>query len=365
MKLSKHLIIAFIGLFSLSQVTSARSYLDVPIGHKNHTAINALSTRGIVNGYSNGEFHPDGLINRAEAVKILTKPKYPATVIDSSLDWHRKLNHSYAIFPDVPLPEWYSKYVEVAYQNNIIKGYSDNSFKPGNNINFAEALKVILESYKVDFSQNNYRPNKLLYVKQGEWFEKYFTYAYEQNLINREKFYHPGQFITRGEFVEIQYRLEEMLKTRSSEYVRYQNPISNEYTVTIPALNIINVDITPASIYDPEQALSVLNNGMGHYLNTPDTERKTVLYGHSSSYSWDTSSYTRILREINKLKNGDSIYINYQEKGYVYEIYDSVIIPESQDYTLVQNETNHELTMFTCWPPDSIAQRYVIHAKPI
>ncbi len=365
MSFFRRFTIVLLAFTSLIQPAFAKVYPDVPVNHKHHEAIAFMSTRETVKGYPNGEFHPDGLINRAEAVKVLIKSKYPAVVIDQSLKWHQQANHSYIIFPDVPIWEWFGKYVEMSYQNNIVQGYPDGQFRPGNNINFAEALKVILESYKVDFSQNSYQPNKLLYVHQGEWFEKYFTYAQDKNLINRNKFYHPGQLITRGEFVEIIYRLEEVLKNRQSEFVENRSSTSDEYTITVPALNIVNVDVNFASVYDPNSALGILKYGLGNYLSPPDAGKKTVLFGHSSGYSWDSSDYKTILKEINRLNNGDRVYINYKEKGYVYEIYNSNIISASQDHTLVENEDHHELALYTCWPPNSIAQRYVVYGKPV
>ena len=365
MSFFKRTLIGFLVFGTLIQPTLARTYPDVPFGHKHHTAIAALTDTDIIQGYPNGEFHPEGLINRAEAVKILTKSKFPADTIENALDWHIRLNHQFVIFPDVPTKHWYSKYVEVSYQNQVIQGYPDGYFRPANNINFAEALKVILETYKVDFSQNVYRPNKLLLVERGQWFEKYFTYAYDHNLINQNKFYHPGQLITRGEFVEVIYRLEDMLQKNLPEFVATKLPTSNEYKITIPKLNIINVDVSFASVSDPIAALGVLKNGLGHYLSAPDQKRKMVLFGHSSGYSWDHSSYKTILREINKVSNGDRIYINYKERGYVFEVYNSEIIPAAQDQKLVQDQQTHELALYTCWPPNSIVQRYIVYGRPI
>ncbi len=358
-------IVVFFFLISSNNVF-AKIYPDVALNHKHHDAIDALSARKMVQGYPNGEFHPNGLINRAEAIKILVKSKYPSLLIENALDWHIKTNHRYAIFPDVPLWEWYSKYVEVSYQNNIINGYPNGQFKPANFINFAEALKIIFESYKINLNQNNFHPNKFLYVNSTDWFEKYFTYAHNHNLINKNKFYHPGQMITRGEFVEIIYRLEEILKNHSESYIDSKKINSNEYTITIPKLNIINVNVNFASIYDSTSALGILKYGLGNYLNPPDSYKKIVLFGHSSGYSWDHSNYKTILKEINKLSNGDHIYINYKEKGYIFEIYQSNIIPASQDAQLVQNNNDsNELILYTCWPPNHIEKRYVIYGKPI
>jgi len=365
MKTIRNIAIGLLSLGLFSPLALAKEYPDLPSTHKHYTSVSSLTDRGIVNGYPEGLFGPDDAINRAEAVKVLIEMKYPHSEIDSALDWHKKAGHSYAIFYDVPINEWYAKYVEVSFQNSVVAGYPDGTFKGGDEINFAEALKVILESYKVDFSQNRFQQNKFLYVNQGDWFEKYFTYAYQHNLINQDKFYHPGQLITRGEFVEVIYRLEEMLKARSSAYTSTETPYSTEYRITIPRLDIINLDVHFANVYDPTAALGILKEGMGHYLNAPDKLQKTVIFGHSSGYASDHSSFKTILREIDKLQPGDRIYVNYNEKGYVYEVKGYDIIAASEDASIIQDEKEHELELFTCWPPDSTRQRYVVNAQPI
>lgn len=363
--LPQKIALGMLVFLTLNATTSAKLFPDVPANHNHFDAINEMSNREIIQGYDNGQFHPNGLINRAEAVKVMTNSKFLPFMIDAALDWHKQNGKTFASFPDVKIYEWYAKYIEMAHQSNIVHGYPDGFFRPGNNINFAEALKVILETYKVDFSQNNFQENKLLLVQKGEWFEKYFTYAYEHNLITRTKFYHPGQFITRGEFVEVIYRLETMLKNRWDEYEGKSTAQSNEYTITIPALGIMNVNVNPANVLDPNAALDVLKNGMGHYLNPPNIGRKTVMFGHSSGYSWDNSAYKTLLTQIDRLNEGDRIYVNYHEVGYVYQIYHKTIIPAAQDYMMIENEMANELVVFTCWPPKSIAQRYVVYAKPI
>jgi len=365
MKLSRVLISAIVTCLLVQQTAYAKSYPDVSANHKNAKSIAALSDQGIINGYANGEFHPDGLINRAEAVKILVGTKFDKSIIEKALDRHKELRHRYVIFPDVKIGEWFGKYVEMAYQNKIVKGYPDNTFKPGNNINFAEALKVILESYKVDYNSLAFKDNPLLLVKREDWFAPYFTYAQEYNLINQNKFYHPGQLITRGEFVEIIYRLQTVINSDLPEFIADKLPTSNEYRITIPRLNIIDLPVSFADPQNEKAALDVLKRGLGQYLATPGSGKKMVLFGHSSGYSWDNSPYKTLLKQIDKIKTGDKVYINYREKGYVYEIFKSDIILATEDYKLMENQNKNELALYTCWPPNQIKYRYVVYGKPV
>jgi len=362
---NKILISIILNILLFAGLVHAKNYPDVPTSNKNYLSITELSNQNIISGYPNGEFHPNGNINRAEAVKILINSHFDTNTIEKSLNWHKEKKHSYVIFPDVKINEWYGKFVEVAFQNKIIEGYPDKTFKPGNNINFAEALKIILESYDVNLNESQFKENKLLLVKDSDWFEPYYTYAYNHNLINQNKFHHPAVLITRGDFVEIMYRIQFIQKYNLPEFIAESVPTSNDYNITIPKLNIINLPVLFADPLNEKSALDVLKKGLGHYLSPPGSGRKTVIFGHSSGYASDKSPYKTILKQINNLKNGDRIYLNYKEKGYVYEIFKSNIIPATEDSKIITNQNIDELTLYTCWPPNSIVQRYLVYGKPI
>ena len=58
------------------------------------------------------------------------------------------------------------------------------------------------------------------------------------------------------------------------------------------------------------------------------------------------------------------IYINYKEKGVAYEISKTGIIPAANDGQLLQNPEENVLVLYTCWPPDSTTERYVVYGQP-
>lgn len=50
-------------------------------------------------------------------------------------------------FPDVADDEWYTIYVQEAYRNYVIDGYPDGTFQPENSINNVEALKIVMNAF--------------------------------------------------------------------------------------------------------------------------------------------------------------------------------------------------------------------------
>ncbi|MBU1017879.1 sortase [Patescibacteria group bacterium] len=359
-RILKNLGLLVLGLL-IPLSTFAKTFSDVPAYYKHYQAITQLSDLGVINGYSDGSFRPDQMISRAEAAKLLVSSIKSDEFIQKATNSFVKSGFG-SPFYDVSFNEWFGPYVIMAKQYSMVDGYPDGSFGPGNTINFAEGLKMILQSYGADVHSERFVGRPLLYVGGHEWFAPYFNYASSHHLINPDKFYHPAQLMTRGEFSEILYRIKTIKEEGLAQVPITQPPFSNEYTITIPHLDIVDVNVFFANPYDSDGALGTLRGGMGHYLSPPGGGGKMVLFGHSSGYNWDNSSYKQLLRQIDRLGIGDLIYINYQEKGYVYQINKKDILPAEQLGAVMTDYGYEEVAMYTCWPPDGISHRYVVYA---
>jgi hypothetical protein len=83
-----------------------------------------LSARKIVNGMGNGLYDPEGSITRAQFIKILTcmTPGIDLSSVPS------------AGFLDVSPDDWYAKYIDWGYENNIVFGYGNGCFGPNDPI---------------------------------------------------------------------------------------------------------------------------------------------------------------------------------------------------------------------------------------
>ena len=108
----------------------ANTFSDVPEGEWYTEAVNALAAAGIVNGYGNGTFNPSGLITRAEMAQMIYK----------ALGEDKYFDHG---FVDVQPSSWYYNAVTVLYGYGIINGMGDGTFQPAANATRAQAAQII------------------------------------------------------------------------------------------------------------------------------------------------------------------------------------------------------------------------------
>ncbi len=118
----------------------AFAFTDVKASTQYSAAINALQKKGVLQGYSDATFKPSARINRAEFVKIIAEAAFDAHVMHDCTDTKTPLK-------DIPTDAWFAPYVCVLRGTNAVSGYPDGTFRPGNDINFAEAAKILASTY--------------------------------------------------------------------------------------------------------------------------------------------------------------------------------------------------------------------------
>lgn len=149
--------------------------------HKYKAAIEFLQRNHVVNGYDDGTFRPDAEINRAELLTIIIGQNY------SDLRPKR-------CFPDVKWSAWYSKFVCKGKELGIVSGYKDGTFQPNKNVNFVEALTVLLRAYKIPVD-----------TAGKVWYEDSLRQGREMNIIPPDIKSNDAE-ITRGQMAEIMMR---------------------------------------------------------------------------------------------------------------------------------------------------------------
>ena len=173
---------------------------DVPLTHFYYTNIKYTRDNGVASGYKDNTFKPDQPITRAEFLKMAINKDVLEQKIDGSVP----------LFSDVSLSDWFVKYTIYARRFNIIDGYSDNTFKPNNNITQAESLKIILEMYSIIIRSIE---NHLSKDWGSLWHNKYMMAAFHYDLLPRE-IQSPNKELTRAEMAFMIEKIHKMSKTR-------------------------------------------------------------------------------------------------------------------------------------------------------
>lgn len=109
-------------------------------------------------------------------------------------------------FKDTNSNEWYANYVATAYNASIVSGYPDLTFKPAKTVNRAEFLKMLLVAMNVQLD-TNVTSDVFTDVKKTSWYAPYVKYAKDKNLIDSSSnLFKPEEGMTRSEVADVIYR---------------------------------------------------------------------------------------------------------------------------------------------------------------
>jgi hypothetical protein len=174
------------------ELDSSQSFSDVPALHPNAEAIAYLKASGIIEGYADGTYKPDMVINRAEFVKILVGTKANESAIRAC---YEEVEPAHWAFTERMHDEWYAPFVCYAKKFRLVDGYPDGSFWPASNINFVEAAKILVRVFVGDIEAD------------PVWYKPYVEKLSSLNAIPRDILTF-AQPITRGDMAEMIYRLK-------------------------------------------------------------------------------------------------------------------------------------------------------------
>ncbi len=186
----------FLSQFLVRIPVHAASFPDVAEHHIYSVQIEALADRGIIKGNPDGSFKPEKTVNRAEMLTFLYRAtgKSPATTAFTK-----------QCMKDVPRGEWYEATVCDAITRGYVGGYPDGNFRPGQEVNRVEALKMIQTVFGFTLNSNASLDPVKAYtdVSLTAWYTPYMANAFSKKIlpINGQeppKFY-PERALLRGE----------------------------------------------------------------------------------------------------------------------------------------------------------------------
>lgn len=176
-----------------SNIFAAKLFSDVPPQSPFFDSVSALEQRGILNGFSDGSFHPDDRISRAAALKVvLLSAGVEITGVATAKP-----------FPDVPKDEWFAPIAKKGQELGIVKGNGEGSFLPSRNVSRAEALAMLFRTNGTTLDAPLSAP--FSDVPLNAWYAGYFAEAKRTGLLRNNPI-DPQHLLTRGELSDLTYR---------------------------------------------------------------------------------------------------------------------------------------------------------------
>jgi LPXTG-site transpeptidase (sortase) family protein len=138
--------------------------------------------------------------------------------------------------------------------------------------------------------------------------------------------------------------------------------------VIIPKINVeIPTDFSQTTT-DENQIENALENGVVHYPTTvkPGEQGNAAFFGHSSNNIFNKGKYKFAFVLLHTLQNGDTFYLTYNSKVYVYKVISRTIVDPSEVGVLgpVPGQTA-TATLITCDPPGTSLHRLVVVGQQI
>ena len=143
--------------------------------------------------------------------------------------------------------------------------------------------------------------------------------------------------------------------------------VSPEPRLIIPKLNVdvpINFGI-PLS-----EVMSAMNRGVAHYRIAgasayPGEIGNLVITGHSAGDVYSSNQYKYIFSGLERLQDGDLIYVNYKSVRYTYRVIKKEVVEPSNVAALVVDTDKPLLTLVTCTPLGTSRYRLLVTAEQL
>lgn len=177
----------------LITVTRRHQWNDVTEDNWADGPVQYLYSKGIVGGYSDGNFRPNDIVTRAQFAKMLV----------GAMEWQVQTPAT-PTFSDVTADFWGYSFIETAYAHGVITGYSDGTFRPGAPVTRAQVAKMVFiaRQWTLDAGADLATFND---VHAGDWYYTYAMAAGSSEIMSgyEDLTFRPNAPATRGQVAKI------------------------------------------------------------------------------------------------------------------------------------------------------------------
>ena len=136
-------------IFSLGTAVFAAGFTDGDrIGSAYRVAVEQMTERGVLNGFPDGSFQPEGTLTREQGAKIVTY-----MILGDMADY---LTCFEAPFDDVAAERWSAPCIAWCVEREILLGYGDGRFGPDDTLTGDQFSKMLLCAFTLS-REGNYK----------------------------------------------------------------------------------------------------------------------------------------------------------------------------------------------------------------
>ncbi|MFC1655314.1 S-layer homology domain-containing protein [Patescibacteria group bacterium] len=186
-----------------AQVCAA--FTDVAFNDPLCPAIEFVKNQGIFQGYPDGTFRPNDVINRVESTKVILEGFSIPLLADDNTNQG---------FTDVIVNEWYMTYLRTGKDEGVVQGYPDGTFRPNQQVVRVELLKIFFETSGEDLSSvtitGDPYPDTVVDTETS-WYMPYVQFSKDYALVDADNQgnFNPAEGMKRGDVAELFYRFHQ------------------------------------------------------------------------------------------------------------------------------------------------------------
>ena len=300
MKKFLSLVLALVMTMSLVTVSAGAQDFNDSDKINYDEAVDVMSALKIIDGYSDGDFRPDGTLTRGAAAKIIACMMLGKTTAES-------LGTQAAPFKDVPVGSTFAGYIAYCVESGLIDGYADGTFRPQNTLTGFAFLKMLLGALGYDSTVEGFTGSN--------WTVNVARLAIENGLTDGNDDFVGTRPATREE--ACLYAVNALQAT----LVEYADKGSS---ITINGAEIVTGASKATIITTKTLATQTISNAMttdGFY-SVEFAEKyqpKLVLTGESDAFSRPANVWTYEGKEVGTYtKDADLTYTTKQTSGDIY-----------------------------------------------
>jgi len=145
---------------------------------------------------------------------------------------------------------------------------------------------------------------------------------------------------------------------------KLENNQELENTIEIPSLGIEAPIIFPKT-NTIDEIESSLKKGVVHFPLSvlPGENGMTVIVGHSAPPNWPKINYDGVFSRLNDLKNGDEIFVWFNNHKYIYKVKEKYILKRGESISDESMNSKSILALVSCWPPGKDQKRIIVKGE--